>query len=164
MKRHYLKYACLTAGLLGAVILPSSLRAEDPAAPATPPPKKEGRPELTPEQREEMKKKRLDMLSEKLGLSDSQKEQVQKIMDEQQEKMKALKDDESLSKEDKMAKFKEISDEGREKINAILTDDQKAKFAEMKDRGPGGPGGHHGPKGERKGGDKPAPAAPQPTT
>jgi|GEM_PF-1713142 len=167
MKSHYFKYTCLTAGLLAAVTLSPSLRAEESAPRPASPALKEGkgnRAEMTLEQREEMAQKRLERLSEKLGLDDSQKRKAEAIMEGQKEKMKALRNDESIAKEDKVKRLKEIMKEGREAITAILTPEQKAKFAEMKNRGPGA--GQHDPSKDdlKKGSENSVRTVPTPAT
>ncbi len=44
--------------------------------------------------------------------------------------MQALRQDSSLSREDKMAKMKSIRDDSSTKIQALLNDSQKQKFAQ----------------------------------
>ena len=71
-------------------------------------------------------------LSEKLNLTDAQKTDVNSILANEANEIKAVHKDGSLSDEQKQAKIKEIRDSSREKINAILTPEQQKKFAEMK--------------------------------
>jgi len=71
-------------------------------------------------------------LSEKLNLTDEQKAAIRPILVTEANEIKAVHQDSSLSTEQKQAKIKEIRDNSREKINALLTPEQQKKFAEMK--------------------------------
>jgi Spy/CpxP family protein refolding chaperone len=87
-----------------------------------------------------------DMIAKELGLTDDQKAQVKAAIEDTQSKMKALRDDTSLSPEDKKAKFKEIRDANMAKMKEILTPEQFTKWQSHmpKGHGPGGPGGDKG--------------------
>ena len=74
----------------------------------------------------------LQELSEKLNLTDEQKAAIEPILVTEANEIKAVHQDSSLSDEQKQAKVKEIRDNSREKINALLTPEQQKKFAEMK--------------------------------
>ena len=74
----------------------------------------------------------LQELSEKLNLTDEQKAAIKPILATEANEIKAVHQDGSLSTEQKQAKIKEIRDNSREKINALLTPEQQKKFAEMK--------------------------------
>jgi Spy/CpxP family protein refolding chaperone len=71
-------------------------------------------------------------LSEKLNLTDEQKAAIKPILATEANEIKAVHQDSSLSDEQKQAKIKEIRDNSREKINALLTPEQQKTFAEMK--------------------------------
>jgi Spy/CpxP family protein refolding chaperone len=71
-------------------------------------------------------------LSEKLNLTNAQKAAIEPVLATEANEIKAVHHDGSLSDEQKQAKIKEIRDNGREKINALLTPEQQKKFAEMK--------------------------------
>jgi Spy/CpxP family protein refolding chaperone len=90
-------------------------------------------------------------IAEELGLSEDQKAKMGEVMKEQAPKYKALREDTSLSKEDKMAKAKAIREEGAAKIKGILTPEQFEKWQKMQQnrRGPGGPRGEGKPPGEK---------------
>jgi Spy/CpxP family protein refolding chaperone len=77
----------------------------------------------------------LQLLSEKLSLTDAQKDAIRPILAAEPNEIKAVHLDSSLSSEQKLAKIKEIRDSNREKINALLTPEQQKIFAEMKDQG-----------------------------
>jgi protein CpxP len=113
----------LTAGLLFA--------GQKSQAPQTPPASGQsamGATASTPEAH-------LQMLSEKLKLTDDQKAKLRPILQDQEKQLKAVHDDSSLSQEQKIAKKKAIHESFHEQINAELTPEQQAKFKEMKHEG-----------------------------
>lgn len=85
-----------------------------------------------------------------LKLTDDQKEKVKPILQDEMDKMKALRDDTSLTRQEKRPKMKEIHDATAAKLKPILTDDQYAQWEKM--------GQHRA----RKGGNKPPGDAPTP--
>lgn len=74
----------------------------------------------------------LQMLSEKLNLTDDQKAKLKPILQDQMQQMKAVREDSSLSEQQKRAKMKSIHDSLHDQINAVLTPDQQAKFRQMR--------------------------------
>ncbi len=76
---------------------------------------------------------RLDHLASFLTLTDDQKSQIRPILVDQFAAIKAVRDDSTLDADTKKTKIKGISDDAKAKITAILTPDQQAKFAQMKD-------------------------------
>lgn len=74
----------------------------------------------------------LQMLTEKLNLTDEQRTKLKPILQDQAQQMKAVHDDASLSPEQKHAKMKTIHESFHEQINAVLTPEQQVKFKEMK--------------------------------
>jgi periplasmic protein CpxP/Spy len=74
----------------------------------------------------------LQMLSEKLNLTDDQKAKVKPILQDQMQQMKAVHEDSSLSQEQKQAKMKSIHESSHDQINAVLTPEQQAKFKQMR--------------------------------
>lgn len=67
---------------------------------------------------------------EDLNLSQEQKDKIKVVDDEQFAKMKALREDATVSDDDKRAKIGELRKVRQEKINAILTPEQKTKLDE----------------------------------
>ncbi|NJO84233.1 MAG: hypothetical protein HC828_16575 [Blastochloris sp.] len=120
----------LFLSLILALSLPlAGLMAETPpAAPgADKPPKKEKTGEH---------KDRIEQMKTDLGLSDEQVTKIKAIMEEEKGSFKALRDDTTLSKEDKKAKMMELRKSQGDKIKAVLTPEQQVKFEEkMKERG-----------------------------
>jgi Spy/CpxP family protein refolding chaperone len=77
----------------------------------------------------------LQMLSEKLNLTEDQKAKLKPIFQDQAQQMKAVRDDPSLTPEQKAAKKKAIHETTHDQINAVLTPEQQEKFKEMKREG-----------------------------
>lgn len=74
----------------------------------------------------------IDKVSAELNLSADQKTQVQGIMNDQMSQARSVRQDSSLSADQKEAKLKELHESTHSKINAVLTPDQQKKFAEMR--------------------------------
>ncbi len=88
---------------------------------------------------------RIERLSETLTLSDGQKVQVAAVFEQFRPQVEALRADSTLSREDRAAKMQEIQKATSERITPILTPEQQAKYAEMREKRPGG-----GPKKDKK--------------
>lgn len=101
---------------------------------------------------------RVEMLKEKLGLSDDQVTQIKKIFAEEKDAIKALRD-KDLEPKARRAEMEKIRESIKTKMDAVLTAEQKAKFEEMRKNRPKGPGGPDGDK-EHKG----PPPAEEPAT
>jgi Spy/CpxP family protein refolding chaperone len=120
-KKTTLVSAALLVGFIAAFVMPT--QAAEPNTPAVRNNGQAGREPVRDFLRE---------LSEKLNLTDEQKAAIRPILVSEAGDIKAVRQDGSLSAEQKQAKIQEIRDKGREKINAILTPEQQKKFAEMK--------------------------------
>lgn len=85
-------------------------------------------------------------MSEKLSLTDDQKPKVRKIAEDTHKKMEAMHADQSMSREDRMAKMRSMHDDAMSQVRTILTDDQKKKLdewqKEVHDRMKNGKGAH----------------------
>ncbi|MBI3875986.1 MAG: hypothetical protein HY300_08515 [Verrucomicrobia bacterium] len=77
---------------------------------------------------------RLKELAEQLNLTDEQKEKLKPIVQEEVEKLKALREDATLSRQDKVAKFREIQEGAQAKIKAILTPEQQEKMDKLREK------------------------------
>lgn len=77
-------------------------------------------------------KAKFDELKTALNLTEDQQQKIKAIFDEQREAMKSLKDDTTLTKEQKMAKMNEGRQAVDTKIAAMLTPEQKTKWEELK--------------------------------
>ncbi len=73
-------------------------------------------------------------LTKALTLSADQQAQVKPILEARRQQMIQLHQDSSLSRDDRMAKMKSMDEDSHAKIEAILNDQQKAKFEKMRDR------------------------------
>ena len=93
--------------------------------------------------------------AKELNLTDDQKPKVKAIMDAQMQKMHDLREDDSLSQDDKRTKMKAIHDDTATQLKTILTADQFAKWQKLSQRGM-----HRPPPG---GGDNGAGAPPSGT-
>jgi Spy/CpxP family protein refolding chaperone len=76
---------------------------------------------------------RLKMLAEKLNLTDAQTAAIKPIFATEANDIKAVWQDNSLSKEQKQSKTFDVRETANEKINTILTPEQQAKWAELKE-------------------------------
>jgi len=81
---------------------------------------------------EESADQHLQMLSEKLNLTDDQKAKIKPILQDQMRQMKVVHEDTSLSEEQKRAKMKSVHESLHDQINAVLTPEQQTKFKQMR--------------------------------
>jgi protein CpxP len=70
-------------------------------------------------------------IAQALDLTDAQKPKVEAIMKDTREKRAALRNDTSLSQEDKRTKAKAIQEETTSQMKAVLTPEQFAKYEKM---------------------------------
>jgi protein CpxP len=77
---------------------------------------------------------RLEWLSKELNLTDDQKSKLKPILEGEGKEMRAVREDTSLSQEQKHDKMKQIHDATHSQINDILTPDQQKKFAALKEQ------------------------------
>ncbi len=73
----------------------------------------------------------LEALTDRLKLSADQQEKIKPILEERNKSMMDLRNDQSSSQEDRMAKMMKIRTDSNDKIKAVLTDDQKTEFDKM---------------------------------
>ncbi len=94
----------------------------------------------------------LARLSEELQLNDDQKAKIKPLLEDEHKQLVALRQDSSLSSDEKRAKFRSIREETFNQIRPILTADQQKKLQEMQQKA------KHG-RGERspEGGKAPRP-------
>ncbi|HEY2040131.1 MAG TPA: hypothetical protein VGG95_10725 [Edaphobacter sp.] len=72
-------------------------------------------------------------MNDKLNLSEDQKSKITPIISDRQTQMKALMADGSGRRMQKAKKAKSIMSDSDQKIMAVLNDDQKKKYEQMKD-------------------------------
>ncbi len=75
--------------------------------------------------------RQLKMLTRRLNLSDDQRAQIKPLLEERRQKMQALFQDQSLSRDQVRAQMRTIHEETRGKIEAVLNDQQKQQYEAM---------------------------------
>ena len=124
----------------GLALSAASGRADEPSSPPAPPPAPTSPPatpgegnEPAPPPQRHMRRPGyvLADLVEKLGLSADQQKAIGAIIRSSQGQMQALRADESLSREDRRAKVREVLTSTRDQIRAALTPDQQKVFDAM---------------------------------
>ncbi|HTF64720.1 MAG TPA: hypothetical protein VK638_18730, partial [Edaphobacter sp.] len=115
-------YALLTLGLLTVVplVIPAIAQDQTSSSPA----KKQS---LSPDEV-------VDTMAAKLNLSDEQKGKLKPIIEDRQQKLQTLRSDTSSRPMQKLRKMKGVLDESDKKIEAVLTDEQKKQYSQMKDQ------------------------------
>ncbi|HEX6547038.1 MAG TPA: hypothetical protein VF023_12070 [Bryobacteraceae bacterium] len=76
----------------------------------------------------------VNRLSKRLNLTSDQQQKLLPIFTDQQQQMKSLWQDNSLSRDDRMTKMKSIHEDTNNKVNAILNEEQKQKYADMQQK------------------------------
>jgi|HubBroStandDraft_2_1064218.scaffolds.fasta_scaffold130451_2 Spy/CpxP family protein refolding chaperone len=94
--------------------------------------------------------------AKELNLTDDQKPKFKAIMDAQMQKMRDLRQDDSLSQDDRRTKMKAIHDDTATQLKTVLTADQFAKWQKMSQHWHRPP-----PDGENGAGTPPPDAPPQ---
>ena len=93
---------------------------------------------LTPEQQAKLKTMREGREerggSAKLNLTDQQKSQIKPILEQSREQMKAVRQDTSLTSEQKKEKAKQIREQTRAQILPLLTPEQQQQLQQMHQR------------------------------
>src|SRR6201996_2206 len=99
-----------------------------------------GRQPMTPDEQ-------VARMTKRYNLSADQQTQIKPIVADAQQKMMALRQDSSMSRDDKMTKMMSIRQDANTKIEAVLNDTQKQQFTQdqqrmqerMQQRGGGAP-------------------------
>ena len=76
---------------------------------------------------------RLKWLSQQLNLTEDQKKQLKPILAGEFKLMRAVGEDSSLTQDQKREKMKQIHEVSRPQVQAMLTPEQRQKFAQMKE-------------------------------
>src|SRR2546427_9600846 len=84
-------------------------------------------------------------LTKQLNLTEERQAKVKSILEEQQKQMAALRQDSTLSPEDRRAKFQEIHRKTSQEIREALNKGQQRKFDELESKHKGRMKEHHGP-------------------
>lgn len=95
--------------------------------------------------------RQLARLTQALNLTGDQQAQIKPLLVDRQQKIQALMQDQSVAPEDRRAKARTIFEGTNVSIKALLTEEQKQKFAAMQERmrnnGPVGPSSPPPPDG-----------------
>jgi Spy/CpxP family protein refolding chaperone len=90
---------------------------------------------VDPETRAKVQAK-LQELSSELNLTDDQKTQLKGIVQDEVQQIKAVRDDSSLSPDQKKAKVTEIRQSHKSQMSSILTPEQQKKLETIKETNP----------------------------
>jgi Spy/CpxP family protein refolding chaperone len=109
---------------------------------------------------------RLSHMTKRYKLTADQQSQIKPILQDEQQQMQAMRSDTSTSRDDKRAKMQSMHQASTQKIEAVLTDEQKQKFEadqqKMQERRAGHThGGANGPEGAPPSDAGQPPAPPQ---
>jgi protein CpxP len=157
----------LTLLSLGTIAASPLLRAQDSMAPApaaaAPAPDAAAAPDNPPPPKKKGGKQNgmLNQLKEKLNLTDDQASQIGDIIKGQRTKGQAIREDSTLSDDDKRTKAQALMKDTHDQIRALLTPDQQKTFDAMP------PMGQRGKRKKAPDADAPPPAdapAPAPAT
>jgi hypothetical protein len=88
---------------------------------------------------------RLQRMTQQLNLTGAQQEQIKPILENEGKQMQALRDDTSLSQDDRRAKMMQIRQASATQIKPILNADQQKQYDEMMSRQGQGRGRGPGP-------------------
>lgn len=91
---------------------------------------------------------RKEMALKGVNLTEAQKAQLKQLHEAQQQEMKAVKDNGSLSQDQAKAQRKAIHEKYRAQMQSILTPEQKTQMQQMKQKGGHRKGGFEGRRGE----------------
>jgi len=94
--------------------------------------------------------RRVEMLAKQLNLTADQKTKVLDILKSNQSKMETVRDDSSLSPQDRHTKVMDIRKASNDQVRALLDSNQQKKFDEMQSQQEQWMHGHH-PGGEGMG-------------
>jgi len=100
--------------------------------------------------------RRVEMLSTQLNLTADQKTKVLDILKSDRSKMETVRDDSSLSAQDRHTKMMDIRKASNDQVRALLDSNQQKKFDEMQSQQQQWMQGHH-PGGEGMGAPQGAP-------
>lgn len=82
---------------------------------------------------------RLELLQRELELTPTQVDQIRQILTEKEQELRELKEG-SSDRSTRHEAFRQLREETHERIAAVLTDEQRQRFQELRDR-------HHGGRG-----------------
>jgi Spy/CpxP family protein refolding chaperone len=115
--------------LAGMLSLQPTARAAEPSAAAQP---ATATVQPAQDERGAAIRERMQEVARELGLTDTQKEQLKPILQAEFAKMKALREDQSLTRPEKLEKFKAIRAELLPQVKEILTPEQLEKWQKIR--------------------------------
>lgn len=93
---------------------------------------------------------RMERLTTELSLTDAQKPKVKAVLEETQKKMRELRDDSSLSQDQRREKFTAVREDETKALKPILTPEQMEKYKNLPQQFRRGGGQGQGQGGEKK--------------
>jgi len=115
--------------LASALALAPSVRADDDHKDEKAPPKRAEGFRAQPGERTQQ-------LAKELDLSDQQKQKLRPILREQAQKLRELRQDTNLDRQERLARLKEYRQEFITQLKTILTPEQLEKFKQLRSEGP----------------------------
>lgn len=105
-----------------------------------------------PDHKKGDRKEKIERIKQDLGLSEEQASQWETIHEQHRSRMRTLKENTSMSEDEKKVQMKELRSNKNERINALLTAEQQEKWKSMKadKRGKKKGSRHHGPPPSEK--------------
>ena len=116
--------AALSAAIFATGIPVLAQTAPDPGTTAT-----------TPAQGRGMKGDHMQMMAKRLNLSQQQQDQLKPIFDQTRQQAQAIKNDTSLTQDQKKEKLQALRQSTQSQVNGILTPEQQQQWAQMKQNG-----------------------------
>ena len=126
--------AVVLAVLVTAVFAISSQQAFGKDDPNAQSPKVEKEQPKGPGDMRERIEKRMEHLTKELNLTKEQQEKIRPIIEKEMKDLREVRQDTSLTPEQKMEKVKAIHQGTQAELNKILTPEQQKKYAEMQEK------------------------------
>jgi protein CpxP len=118
----------LVSGLTGSALLAQDQAQPGPATPSAPTSQgTSAQPHKVPNPQHQAKR-----MAKKLGLSSDQKAQIEPILADRDQQMQNLRNNATLTPQDRKAQIRGIVQGSDSKIEAILNDTQKQQYEQMK--------------------------------
>jgi Spy/CpxP family protein refolding chaperone len=76
----------------------------------------------------------LNHLGKALNLTDDQKAKIKPFLQDQRDQMSALRQDASLSRQDRMNKMQQIHQNTTQQVKAVLNEEQQKKYDDLQSR------------------------------